>query len=65
MVKIPQSARQIADAIHDGGFKTRIKKGGDFTNVVRGILKRYPVTFAKFDRNWGLKEWTSEEAANG
>jgi guanyl-specific ribonuclease Sa len=65
MVKIPQSAREIAEAIYDGGFKTQIKRGGDFTNVVRGVLTRYPDIFARFDRNWGLKEWISSEESNG
>jgi hypothetical protein len=54
----PQSAAQIADALRDGGFKTR---SGDFAGTVRTMLRRpgrrgSRITPTNDGRRWFLRE---------
>jgi hypothetical protein len=57
LVKIPQSTRQICDALLRGGYHTTAH---DFTDTVRSTLKQYkhpngPMFW--IDNKWELKEW--------
>jgi hypothetical protein len=54
----PQNARQIAEALMDGGFKTR---SGDFAGTVRTMLRRPArrgsrITPTSDGRRWFLRE---------
>lgn len=57
LVKIPQSTRQICDALLQGGYQTT---AGNFADTVRSTLKQYlhpngPMLW--LDNKWELKEW--------
>lgn len=57
LVKIPQSTRQICDALLQGGYHTT---ASDFSDTVRSTLKQYkhpegPMIW--IDNKWELKEW--------
>lgn len=56
-MKTPKTAREIADALLSGGFKTTSK---DFYNTVFSVLSREDKNqgaIAKVNREFGLSEW--------
>lgn len=60
LVKMPQTTRQIADALLLGGYKTVAR---DFPDTVRGTLKQYKHPAGEMlwsDNKWELKEWHPE-----
>jgi len=57
IVKMPQTTRQIANAMLAGGYKTTAK---DFPDTVKGTLKQYihpKGGVIWHDKKWSLKEW--------
>jgi hypothetical protein len=57
MVKAPKTAREIADALEGGGFKTTSQ---NFSNTVFSVLSREDKNegaIAKVNRGFGLAEW--------
>lgn len=57
IVKTPRNAREIAEALLEGGFKTTSK---DFNNTVFSVLSREDKnegTIAKVNKGFGLAEW--------
>jgi hypothetical protein len=61
LVRQPQTTREIADALQEGGLETRITNTVLLANAARTTMERADSVFTQIGRRWELKEWNESE----